>query len=69
MNLSEPATESAGPRIDAMNAAGATVPGAGTPGRLGALDASQCPPAFSTPPEQVFAIVSPREDDEEAGRA
>ncbi|WP_052422901.1 N-acetylmuramic acid 6-phosphate etherase [Nonomuraea candida] len=54
--------------------------GAGTPGRLGVLDASECPPTFSTPPEQVFAIiaggesaiVSPcegAEDDEEAGAA
>ncbi|MEO3888848.1 N-acetylmuramic acid 6-phosphate etherase [Nonomuraea sp. B5E05] len=54
--------------------------GAGTPGRLGVLDASECPPTFGTPPEQVFAIiaggesaiVSPcegAEDDEEAGAA
>jgi N-acetylmuramic acid 6-phosphate etherase len=54
--------------------------GAGTPGRLGVLDASECPPTFSTPPEQVFAIiaggesaiVSPcegAEDDEAAGVA
>ncbi|MFG1701178.1 N-acetylmuramic acid 6-phosphate etherase [Nonomuraea sp. NPDC049309] len=54
--------------------------GAGTPGRLGVLDASECPPTFSTPPEQVFAIiaggesaiVSPcegAEDDEQAGAA
>jgi N-acetylmuramic acid 6-phosphate etherase len=54
--------------------------GAGTPGRLGVLDASECPPTFSTPPEQVFAIiaggesaiVSPcegAEDDEAAGAA
>jgi N-acetylmuramic acid 6-phosphate etherase len=54
--------------------------GAGTPGRLGVLDASECPPTFSTPPGQVFAIiaggasaiVSPcegAEDDEEAGAA
>ncbi|MFD0472846.1 hypothetical protein ACFQ0B_34545 [Nonomuraea thailandensis] len=32
--------------------------GAGTPGRLGVLDASECPPTFSTPPEQVFAIIA-----------
>ncbi|MEV4807558.1 N-acetylmuramic acid 6-phosphate etherase [Nonomuraea sp. NPDC049421] len=54
--------------------------GAGTPGRLGVLDASECPPTFSTPPGQVFAIiaggesaiVSPcegAEDDEAAGAA
>ncbi|HMO36309.1 MAG TPA: hypothetical protein PKA06_09715, partial [Gemmatales bacterium] len=27
--------------------------GAGTSGRLGALDASECPPTFRTPPEKV----------------
>ncbi|MFG2072940.1 N-acetylmuramic acid 6-phosphate etherase [Nonomuraea maritima] len=54
--------------------------GAGTPGRLGVLDASECPPTFSTPPEQVFAIIAGgesaivapcegAEDDEEAGAA
>ncbi|MER6578476.1 N-acetylmuramic acid 6-phosphate etherase [Nonomuraea sp. NPDC001023] len=32
--------------------------GAGTPGRLGVLDASECPPTFSTPPEQVFAVIA-----------
>ncbi|NUP02739.1 MAG: N-acetylmuramic acid 6-phosphate etherase [Nonomuraea sp.] len=32
--------------------------GAGTPGRLGVLDASECPPTFGTPPEQVFAIIA-----------
>jgi N-acetylmuramic acid 6-phosphate etherase len=32
--------------------------GAGTPGRIGVLDASECPPTFSTPPEQVFAIIA-----------
>ena len=32
--------------------------GAGTPGRLGVLDASECPPTFSTPPDQVFAIIA-----------
>lgn len=54
--------------------------GAGTPGRIGVLDASECPPTFSTPPELVFAImaggpgaiVNPAEgaeDDAEAGAA
>lgn len=54
--------------------------GAGTPGRIAILDASECPPTFSTPPELVFAImaggaeamVTPTEgaeDDAEAGRA
>jgi N-acetylmuramic acid 6-phosphate etherase len=52
--------------------------GAGTPGRIGVVDASECPPTFSTPPELVFAImaggpsaiVNPREgaeDDAVAG--
>jgi N-acetylmuramic acid 6-phosphate etherase len=54
--------------------------GAGTPGRLGIVDASECPPTFSTPPELVFAImaggpgaivtpVEGAEDDAEAGIA
>lgn len=32
--------------------------GAGTPGRLAVVDASECPPTFNTPPEQVFAIMA-----------
>ncbi len=54
--------------------------GAGTPGRLGVLDASECPPTFGISPDQVFgiiaggpeALVSPiegAEDDEELGAA
>lgn len=54
--------------------------GAGTPGRIGVLDASECPPTFSTPPSLVVgiiaggpsAIVHPSEgaeDDETAGAA
>jgi N-acetylmuramic acid 6-phosphate etherase len=53
--------------------------GAGTPGRLGVLDASECPPTFSTPPELVrgliaggepamFAAQEGVEDDADAGR-
>ncbi|WP_083522734.1 N-acetylmuramic acid 6-phosphate etherase [Longilinea arvoryzae] len=53
--------------------------GAGTSGRLGILDASECPPTFSTPPELVIAriaggkraitnAVEGAEDDLEAGR-
>jgi N-acetylmuramic acid 6-phosphate etherase len=53
--------------------------GAGTSGRLGILDASECPPTFRTPPDQVQGIIAggPRaitqavegaEDDEAAGR-
>lgn len=54
--------------------------GAGTSGRLGALDASECPPTFQSPPGQVrFAIagggaaltgpVEGAEDDAAAGAA
>ena len=54
--------------------------GAGTSGRLGVLDASECPPTFSTSPEMVQAYmaggdialltaVEGSEDDEEAGKA
>jgi len=32
--------------------------GAGTSGRLGVLDASECPPTFRTPPDQVQAIIA-----------
>jgi N-acetylmuramic acid 6-phosphate etherase len=32
--------------------------GAGTSGRLGILDASECPPTFRTPPEMVQAIIA-----------
>lgn len=53
--------------------------GAGTSGRLGVLDAVECPPTFGTDPEQVQAIMAGgtsawerakegAEDDREAGR-
>lgn len=32
--------------------------GAGTSGRLGVVDASECPPTFGTPPEQVQGIIA-----------
>lgn len=32
--------------------------GAGTSGRLGVLDASECPPTFSVPPDRVQAILA-----------
>jgi len=52
--------------------------GAGTSGRLAALDAAECPPTFGTDPEQVQAVlagapdglteaVEDAEDDERAG--
>lgn len=53
--------------------------GAGTSGRLGVLDAAECPPTFYTPPEMVqgiiaggnkavFVAVEGAEDDVEAGK-
>lgn len=51
-----PALEAAAER---MQAGGRLIyVGAGTPGRIGVLDASECPPTFSSPPEQVFAIMA-----------
>jgi N-acetylmuramic acid 6-phosphate etherase len=32
--------------------------GAGTPGRIAVVDASECPPTFSTSPERVLAIIA-----------
>jgi N-acetylmuramic acid 6-phosphate etherase len=32
--------------------------GAGTSGRLGVLDASECPPTFSTPPNMVIGLIA-----------
>ena len=32
--------------------------GAGTSGRLGVLDASECPPTFSSPPEMVVGVIA-----------
>jgi N-acetylmuramic acid 6-phosphate etherase len=54
--------------------------GAGTAGRMGVLDASECPPTFGTPPELVRGVIAGGpdamftaqegvEDDEDAGRA
>lgn len=54
--------------------------GAGTSGRLGILDAAECPPTYSTDPEMVqaviaggadavFTAVEGAEDDREAGAA
>lgn len=54
--------------------------GAGTSGRLGVLDASECPPTFSTPPEWVQGLIAGgdialrdavegAEDDDRAGAA
>ncbi|NUM56170.1 MAG: N-acetylmuramic acid 6-phosphate etherase [Candidatus Hydrogenedentes bacterium] len=54
--------------------------GAGTSGRIGVLDASECPPTFGVPPGQVIGIIAGgdralresvegAEDDESLGRA
>src|SRR5690242_7857778 len=54
--------------------------GAGTSGRIGVLDASECPPTFGVEPEMVQGIIAGgdtalrnslegAEDDPEAGRA
>ncbi len=32
--------------------------GAGTSGRLGVLDATECPPTFGTPPEMVVGVIA-----------
>lgn len=32
--------------------------GAGTSGRLGVLDASECPPTFNTPPDMIIGIIA-----------
>jgi N-acetylmuramic acid 6-phosphate etherase len=54
--------------------------GAGSAGRMGLLDAAECPPTFNTPPGQVLAVIAGgdaalltavegAEDDLDAGRA
>src|SRR6218665_4065708 len=59
---------------------GASIVGGGRAGRMGVLDASECPPTFNPPPDRVFAImaggptaiespVEGAEDDAEAGAA
>lgn len=36
--------------------------GAGTSGRLGVLDAAECPPTFGTPPDMVVGIIAGGQD-------
>lgn len=44
---------------DRLRAAGRLIYiGAGTSGRLGVLDASECPPTFNTRPEQVVGLIA-----------
>jgi N-acetylmuramic acid 6-phosphate etherase len=45
--------------VDAFRRGGRLVyVGAGTSGRLGVLDAAECPPTFGTPPEMVVAVIA-----------
>ena len=45
--------------VDRLRAGGRVLyVGAGTPGRLGVLDASECPPTFSTDPETVQGVIA-----------
>lgn len=55
-----PAIAAAADRIaDAFKAGGRLVyVGAGTPGRLGILDASECPPTFGTDPGMVVGVIA-----------
>src|SRR5438876_1536540 len=45
--------------VDAFRAGGRLIyVGAGTSGRLGVLDATECPPTYSTDPRQVQALLA-----------
>src|SRR5437899_2712460 len=45
--------------VDALGRGGRLIyVGAGTSGRLGVLDAAECPPTFGTPPELVVGIIA-----------
>jgi N-acetylmuramic acid 6-phosphate etherase len=45
--------------VEAMERGGRLVyVGAGTSGRLGVLDATECPPTFGTPPEMVVGVIA-----------
>src|SRR5437763_3402723 len=45
--------------VDALRQGGRLIyVGAGTSGRLGVLDASECPPTFGTPPEMVVGVIA-----------
>src|SRR5207244_5455703 len=44
---------------DRLRAGGRLVyAGAGTSGRLGVLDATECPPTFNSPPGQVVGVIA-----------
>jgi len=45
--------------VDAFGAGGRLLyVGAGTSGRLGVLDAAECPPTFGSPPEMVVGVIA-----------
>ncbi|GAA3512690.1 N-acetylmuramic acid 6-phosphate etherase [Actinocatenispora rupis] len=45
--------------VDKLSAGGRLLyVGAGTPGRIGLLDAAECPPTFGTAPDQVRGIIA-----------
>src|SRR6266850_807027 len=45
--------------VDAFGRGGRLIyVGAGTSGRLGVLDASECPPTFGTPPDMVVGVIA-----------
>src|SRR5690606_23276663 len=45
--------------VDAFRRGGRLIyAGAGTSGRLGVLDAAECPPTFGTPPEMVQGLIA-----------
>lgn len=45
--------------VDKLSAGGRLLyVGAGTPGRIGLLDAAECPPTFGTTPDQVRGIIA-----------
>ncbi|EOD00089.1 N-acetylmuramic acid 6-phosphate etherase [Caldisalinibacter kiritimatiensis] len=49
--------------IEAFNKGGRLIYiGAGTSGRLGILDAAECPPTFGTDPEQVIGLIAGGQD-------
>ena len=52
-------TDAVGQIVDALQQGGRLFyAGAGTSGRLGVLDAAECPPTFNTPPDLVQALLA-----------
>ena len=60
VQAAKPAIVAAIARIaDALRAGGRLIyVGAGTSGRLGVLDAAECPPTFLSPPEMILGIIA-----------